>query len=228
MLMRSHPGVIRSLSRATPLPRPEEAASDYLGRAASSGMEGKLAEEVWAAWQRRPSVLPVPLLWSWRGAWRVYHCSDAILAPGVEETHHYSRQIGFLDHAGMVAPEHHKKVNLTGGEYKSCRLPQRVASVPEVRWLCFGDGKVIRSLLRRVTAVGRDTSQGWGTVAGWEVEDWPEDQSLVADSDRGPVLMRALPYVNGEPPLLGSVRSYGACSPPYWHPDRYDDVVTPC
>jgi hypothetical protein len=101
-------------------------------------------------------------------------------------------------------------------------------------WLCVGDRREILKLLRLVPAVGKKVADGYGRVVRWEVERtgtaahrwWP----WWVESEAGPVLMRPLPAAWGGLPrgLVGFRRDYGACADPYWHPDRWGEILTPC
>ena len=72
-------------------------------------------------------------------------------------------------------------------------------------------------------------SDGYGVVREWTVERIDADLSWFAPSEVGPVLMRPLPVGPWLPDnLTGARRDFGACVPPYWHPERYGEIVVPC
>lgn len=171
----------------------------------------------------------IPIAHSWLGDWLVYHSSMPVLAPvahdGVE---HYTRRIS-VENALLLDPGERKIVNTTGGWTKSYRLPLRLRTTALIRWCCVGDRSEIRKLLKRVKALGKKRSQGYGVVERWEVEEAPADCSWFAPHPDGRILMRVLPLGDCLPAnLVGFRRDYAGVSPPYWHRDRFVECVSPC
>lgn len=89
------------------------------------------------------------------------------------------------------------KIDTRSGGYKSYRMPLVTYLVPRLEWYAVGDADGIRELLRDVTHIGKKRAQGYGRVARWSVEDYPEDLSH----------LRALPDSGGEEMGI---------RPPYW------------
>lgn len=168
------------------------------------------------------------------GGWPVARCSAPIMPePRSETVQHLTKRLG-VEHAQLIDPAERRVVTTASCYTKSYRLPVRVRRIDRVVWLCVGGRADILKYLRYVPAIGKDTNVGYGRVDRWECERlgevphrwWP----WWCESEVGPVLMRALPLGWDRLPqnLLGAKRDYGACSDPYWHPDRYCDIITPC
>lgn len=102
------------------------------------------------------------------------------------------------------------RVHTQSGYFKAQRLPLVYIVTPQLTWYAFGDLAEVRSLLETIPAVGKKTARGFGDVAQWRVEPWPEDLSCVDARGR---LMRALPDPQGS--------DHGGIRPPYWHPSNW-------
>lgn len=117
------------------------------------------------------------------------------------------------------------RFDIASGQYKSYRLPKRILQIPRVVWFASGNRKGILDLLKGVTSLGELRKNGYGRVHSWIVTPCDNDFSFFAEN----VLMRRLPFCEDLPThLKGYKRSFGACLPPYWHPDRFTEIVVPC
>lgn len=173
-------------------------------------------------------AFPIGLTGRQLGPWRVYKCSAPIMPACHETVEHVGKRI-VVEHAGLLAPNERKVVSTTNSWTKSYRLPLRVRAVSLVRWACVGDRRTILKAMRDVKAVGKKVADGYGRVAKWEAEESDVDLSWFAPHDSGTLLMRVLPLGDWLPQdLLGARRSFGACTPPYWHPERATEIVEPC
>lgn len=179
-------------------------------------------------------VVPIPMLRTPAGRFGVARCTSPILGPVESDRHEYfAKRIG-VEHAGLLGDGERKVVTTTNSWTKSYRLPLRCRTVQQVAWLCIGNRREILKLLKEVPSIGKKVAHGYGRVDHWECERlgdpahsfWP----WWIDSDAGPVLMRPLPLEwRGLPSnLLGAKQDYGACVDPYWHQDRYAEIVVPC
>lgn len=191
------------------------------------------AVEPWKIDRTRPAppagILPTGLVRRQLGPWPVALCSDPILSAGAPETvEHVNKRLA-VECAVLLAPAERKIVSTTNSWTKSYRLPLRVRAVSCVRWFAVGNRREIWKLLKRVTSLSKKRSDGYGRIARWEIDPVPADYSWFAPHPAGQVLMRTLPAGPWLPPgLLGVRKDFGACVAPYWHPDRYCEVVTPC
>lgn len=173
--------------------------------------------------------IPIPVQWRQLGPWLVGRCSDPILAvPAHETVSHIVKKIA-VEHASMLGPSSRVVVATTNSWTKSYRLPLRERLVGCVKWFAFGDRREILNVVRRVRSIGRKVSIGLGMVAEWTVETCEDDYSWYAPTGRGPMLMRTLPVGDWLPSgLIGARMDFGAAVPPYWHPERYTEIVVPC
>lgn len=171
--------------------------------------------------------IPIPILRRRLGEWTVAACTSAVLPDVLCQTERFTRILDFREPLLLGAP---RRVSASGTWTKGYRLPLLVRRVRLARWLCLGEPREMRRKLGEVTSIGRKISQGYGRVAQWSVDPWQgPDATWYAAGESGQVLMRALPIGDWLPAnLQGARRTYGACCPPYWHPDRYTEIVAPC
>ena len=175
-------------------------------------------------------AVPIPIPRRMVAGWPVARCSSPILGvPSTTTVEHVAKRIE-PENAPLLAPGKARKIVTSNTWTKSYRLPMHVRRVDRVVWFAVGKASRIRQLLAKgVPAVGKKRSVGYGAVAEWIVEPWDEDWSWFAPSDHGRVLMRPLPIGDHLPEgLIGFRADFGACVPPYWHPERYGEIVTPC
>jgi len=73
------------------------------------------------------------------------------------------------------------KIIIEQGAYKAYHMPIFYFIADRIEWYCVGIGDEIRRLLGACTHLGKKTTQGWGRVATWLIESWPEDWSVRRD-----------------------------------------------
>lgn len=170
----------------------------------------------------------IPLAREWIGEWLIYHASSPIVGYANESTDYYHRQFP-VNKSDLLRPDR-QLVIATGNSWtKSYRLPLRARSVDRVRWFVLGVGSPLRRVLKTIRAIGKKTSIGYGRVREWTVEPVDHDYSWFVPLSGGQrVLMRPLPLSLMAEDVIGARRDFGACVPPYWHPERYGDIVVPC
>lgn len=172
--------------------------------------------------------VPIPLALDYAVGFPVYRCSSPIFAATHDGCRRFARQFPAND-VESLHPSHRGNVNLVTGPYKSWFLPIRSRLVDRVVWFAVGDRDGVADLLGDCLAIGKVRGKGPGRVAAWTIEPADHDWSWFAPSHAGPVLMRPLPAGDWLPAgLQGAKLDYGAFAPPYWHVDRYAEVVTPC
>lgn len=171
----------------------------------------------------------------------IARCSAPIFRTEYEYVERWAKRLdsnAFLPLLGEDGPQ---SVDHRAGQTKAYFVPLRLRIVERVVWFCVahgdrkGTGKSARSpeatlrrILREIPAIGKKIAFGYGRVARWEMERVAEDWSWFAPSRAGPVLMRSLPVELVPAGTVGSRQSYGACCPPYWHPERYGEIMEPC
>lgn len=152
-------------------------------------------------------------------------CSGPICSPARESVEHFAKRLG-VEHSGLLAAERRRIVPIGNAVFKSYRLPFRMRVVDRIVWFCAGTRRHVLKLLKSVASVGKKRSYGYGLVDRWEAERVEQDWSWFAP---GNVLMRPLPACSELPAdIAGSRQDFGACQSPYWHPDRYREIVVPC
>jgi hypothetical protein len=172
--------------------------------------------------------IPIPLLRRTLGAWQVGACSDPIYpvasSDGVE---HVYKRID-PDLAPLLAVGARRKIATSNSWTKSYRLPMRIRVIDRVAWFAVADRRPLLKALRQVEAIGKKPSIGYGRVREWEITVAPADYSWFAPGHEGTLLMATLPAGEWLPrDLMGFRRGFGAAACPYWHPDRYCDILIP-
>lgn len=156
-------------------------------------------------------------------------CSAPICHSQSERHEYFAKRIS-VENAPLLR-EDQRLVVATGNSWtKSYRLPQRVVNADRIVWFVGGSKRRnLKSLLKTVDSIGKDTSQGYGRVAEWIIDEVEHDWSWFARVPEGLLLMRVLPLCDELPAdLIGYRRWFGGYAHPYWHPDRFTDVVVPC
>jgi hypothetical protein len=167
-------------------------------------------------------------------AYLVGCCSDPIVGEPVAESVAYINKRIDVSRAAMLAPESRVVVAMTNSWTKAYRLPLTQRLVHEVRWLALGRRRPLLRTLERVHSIGKKRSVGNGRVRQWLVEHLPDARvhrlwPWWVETEHGPLLMRTLPSGSWLPEgLIGARRDFRSCCPPYWHPERYTEVVVPC
>lgn len=108
------------------------------------------------------------------------------------------------------------KVDTSRGEFKNYFIKEYTFNAPYVEWYCRGDKQALEMLLPFCTHIGKKSSQGFGSVARWDIEETERDWYK---NDNSGNLMRAMPSHKG-------AAVYGI-RPSYWHPRHQAKVLLP-
>lgn len=174
------------------------------------------------------SAIHIPMLRRRIGGRSVACCSSPIVDLHRSSREHFTKRLA-VEHTDLLSANERRVVATGNGTYKSYRLPIDLIVCRRVVWFCEADRRPLLKLLKSVTAIGPKRSHGFGRIARWEADHVDGSFWWFADSPTGRVLMRPLPDGDHLPAdLTGYRRDFGACSPPYWHPDRYGEIVVPC
>ena len=185
----------------------------------------------WNGWEN----IPIPIAWGEIGGWHIPLSSSPIYRADSEEVAYVTSPADFdLD---ALKTGGANKINITGGEFKSIRLPRRIILAERVVWFAVarahgGNGSAgssLRHRLRQIAAIGQDTGIGYGRVARWNVDLVDDDWSWYAPGDISPVLMRSLPKCAELPAdLCGAQAWFDRPAPPYHEKSTACEVVRPC
>lgn len=178
----------------------------------------------------------MPIDFTRLNGWPVSHASACIMSNVIDDRHkHFHRRFPVNESANMLRSSELSMVATSMTWTKSYRLPLRVRLTGRLCWIVNLRMRPcdLLSLVEGVTHVGTKHSQGYGAVVpgSWRCDQRRDlDQCWwYAPHHAGPVLMRPLPVGDWLPQnLQGSRRDFAACIPPYWHPDRFTEVVVPC
>lgn len=113
------------------------------------------------------------------------------------------------DHIDIVDMGRSKNITIGSGRYRLYHMPVFYIAALYVDWYAVGELDAVDGLLSDVWAIGKKTSQGWGRVWRWQVEEWAEDWSV----QQGGEWMRAVPIMGSFD--VGNIQLYGF-RPPYW------------
>jgi len=163
------------------------------------------------------------------GPWHVGACSDPIYPECASEyVEHFTKKLG-VENAGLLHEENRLVVSTTNSWTKSYRLPLRIRRIECVSWFAVAQRRELLKALNHVEFLGKKRSYGYGLVTRWDATEVSRDYSWYARTKSGVVLMATLPIGDWLPAgLIGARRTFGGCVPPYWHPDRYAEIVVPC
>lgn len=97
--------------------------------------------------------------------------------PGIDEESSRQRWAGKWDrdHEHWIDTSKAKTVTLTNGPLKESFVPMQAVTVPEIVFYAVGDFVHVRQLARRVLAIGKKASQGYGRVSKCLIQRVTED-----------------------------------------------------
>lgn len=157
------------------------------------------------------STLPLGIIHPGRRNW-YYQCSWAQWSHDIEGQDHWNKRFDSAFADLVDFGQRRGKIIVEQGQYKAYHMPIFYRVAEWVEWYCVGDKAEIELFLSTLTHIGKKVSQGWGRVAEWSIERWPEDWSVWRDGQ----LMRGIPAEDiadlGKPYNLGN---YGI-RPSYW------------
>lgn len=172
-------------------------------------------------------AIHIPMLIQRLGVWPV-PCSSSPIYAAENDRHEFVAKRLAVEFSEELAPENRNVVAMGNSVFKSYRIPLRIRSIKQVAWFCQGHRGPILKLLKSVKAIGKKRSVGYGRIREWTAEEVPGELHWYAPHESGQVLMRPLPIGPWLPrELLGFKVDFAGVIAPYWHPDRYDEIVTP-
>lgn len=153
----------------------------------------------------------------------VFQCSNPIYRIEHEYHEHQAKRFECDKMATLLDIREQKSLLVASGPYKMRFVPVRTMLIPKVAYFFRGDKKEVNKLLKSVMYLGRLRNIGYGRISYYEYEEVEENYSIFAEN----ILMRTIPYYE-DTNIRGAIKSYGACRPPFWHPDNYMEVWEPC
>ena len=172
-----------------------------------------------------PGQIPIPIKRVMVDGLPVPLCSAGIWT-GQQRVEHFGRRFP-NELCELLAEDERTVMRPTSGLFKSFHLPLRVVDCDRVVWFAvLHDSKSsLRHELKDVHFLGKKSSQGYGAISKWEVEDADADHSWWSDG----VLMRPLPATVELPEgARGFRRSFGGCCGPYWQRALWREILVPC
>lgn len=172
----------------------------------------------------------IPIAKRMIGGWNVPCCSGPIYRARGERVERFAKRLA-VEHADALADSQRLVVATGNSTLKSYRLPLRIVNCERVVYICRGHRRPVLQLLKSVSSIGHKRSIGYGRVEKWSAE-YVDERSPAwwyVATKVGAVLMRPLPWCDELPKdLVGFRRDFGSCVAPYWHPERYTEIVRPC
>lgn len=186
---------------------------------------GRLPDDVFAGFDEGTNVdIPIPIEDVVIDGRKVACASIGIPPRIAVETMRWRRKRVRAEQMGV------DKLLISGGSFKALNLPIGTLSTPWLDFYVRGDRALILRLLDDLPSLGRDASRGLGTVLGIEVDEDPEDRSLLY---RGrpqrclPVVMDGGDYdVRSYVPDSFEAREAGVRAP-YWHARNRAEAAVP-
>jgi len=186
---------------------------------------GSVPSDVFADAPRDIAVdIPIPIVDVEIGGRRIACASVALAPPCAIET------VRFIRRRARVEALAVGKVLISGGPYKSTNIPKATVTTPWVDFFVRGDRARLATLLKDVSSLSASRAGGLGVVLGWQIDDDPDDRSLVyRDAPQ-----RTLPLVSdgGEwdlqrfDPTTYEIRE-ATTRAPYWHQRSRAECLTP-
>jgi hypothetical protein len=174
---------------------------------------------------------PLPLGRAALGPWLIYRSSSPIYTVQQQALNYLSKRSELAQAWELYAPtERQRRIAQACGWAKAYYVPFPSWEVREVVWFVWGERAGLEELLAEVLYLGTRRRHGCGRVVAWEITPAAEDFSWFSlGPTQQPVLMRPLPALWDLLPenLCGWRPDFGACAPPYWHPDRYTEILVP-
>jgi CRISPR type IV-associated protein Csf3 len=153
----------------------------------------------------------------------VFQCSNPIFKVEYEYHEHQAKRFECDKMAQLLDGREQKSLLTASGPYKMRFVPVRTMLIPKVVYFFRGDKKEVNKLLKSVLHIGRLRNIGYGRISHFEYEETEENHSIFSNG----ILMRTIPYYQ-DANIKGAIKSYGACKPPFWHPENYREVWEPC
>ena len=102
--------------------------------------------------------------------------------PVANDMSHWNKRVA-LEHSDLIDFGSRKpRFDVASGRYKSYHMPIFYRHTLYVDWYVVGLRAWIEPILQFCTHLGKKTSQGFGSVARWEVEPWHADWSVRDDA----------------------------------------------
>jgi len=152
----------------------------------------------------------------------VFCCSDPIYRIEHEYHERLAKRFECDKMALMLHESERKSLLIASGPYKMRFASIRCMLIPKVVYFFRGDKAEVNKLLKSVFAIGKYRNIGYGFVRDFEFEETQEDYSVFAEK----TLMRSIPFID-DAIIEGAQIGYGACKPPYWHPDNMMKILVP-
>ena len=175
-----------------------------------------------------PYAIPLPLEKLWvcpdteAPLWNATRFFE--LDPQGTETQHWHKR-GYKPQ--FLKPSRNGKphnANFQNGVHKEYRMPMQVFRCLQYRAYCVGNLTEIAPLLKAITALGKKTSQGYGVIKEWRVQ-----QVSSFGYTHAKKLIKTFPCAYPNKPELepGAVFSIyeTAWTPPYWLPTLFQRCI---
>lgn len=100
--------------------------------------------------------------------------ASAVVPVGVNTVHHWVKRWDDK-HEHLIDIGDSRKVTKTNGYFREYHVPMQIVSLSRLVFRCVGHRDKIRSLLKRLGAVGKKTSSGYGRIKHIDVDYIDDD-----------------------------------------------------
>lgn len=159
----------------------------------------------------------------------VYRTSDPIFRVIFSEIHHHSKRFDCDKAAQLLYPSEKKSLLIASGPYKMRYTPEIVNSISQIVYFFKGDRIEVNKIMKSKKYISKKRNIGYGWVDSFEFEEQEHDYSIFYKMNEDFYLMKTIPLNHGmKINFCNTRRTYGACNPPYWHPQMQMDIIKPC
>ncbi len=137
------------------------------------------------------------------GIW-FYRCSFAKWSKDMQEGISFKVKSGdWIRHETFLCKKT-KTINIKSGKYKNANIELYYRIASYIDWFCIGDILNIKELLYFCKNIGKNYSDGWGSILKWEITEIEDDFSIKIGSN----ITRSIPNEEGN--------DYYGIRPSYW------------
>jgi hypothetical protein len=173
--------------------------------------------------------VPIPLAKKTIGGMDIYQCSNPIYKINHSFITHFAKRFDCDLSAKLLHESERKSLLTSSGPYKMRFAPETVNLIDKIIYFFRGDRCEVNKLMKSIKYLGKRRNVGYGWIDRFDFEETEDNYSLIYKNGESNYLMKTIPYDDRYFDLVcNATKYYGACKPPYWHPDNQMEVLKPC
>lgn len=147
-----------------------------------------------------------------------WYRASALIPSGISSIAHWNKRWD-AENEDYLDVTKSGKVERTNGHYREYHVPMQIISMDSARFFCYGHRDKIRALLKRLGAIGKKTSSGYGRIARIEVSSMDGDEDTFTldwkTTDGKPARNLPVEFCK-EQNLIHPTTFRAPIEPPYW------------